>query len=346
MRPTSRFRYLHVLLPLALPFALPFTVSLAAALSQPSAARAQRSLAYDTLSSETPGAVSCGFCGGEKAAVIYYELPGGGGLRPSEFPLLVRELVVAVASAAPGAGGACVAGTTPREGLFDIAVYAGTTVPTAVNTLPADGVWPGEVEVTAAVEVPLALSISSSATVPMFDVNLLTLELDAAGLRVEAGYTYLRVVLGIQPDAAVTSSTCPAGQGPSGLPMRDDARIGPRRNLIYAGPSAGWLWNEEAGVAGDWAIRLDIRPMGAGADGGAPGDAGSSDDAGSVRDASVEMDASAVDAGIVSPPAESDDGCGCSLVGAARSRPRALVLAALCVTLALCRQRRRLRSLR
>jgi len=86
--------------------------------------------------------------------------------------------------------------------------------------------------------------------------------------------------------------------------------------------------------------------MGAGADDGAPGDAGSSDDAGSVRDASVEMDASAVDAGIVSPPAESDDGCGCSLVGAARSRPRALVLAALCVTLALCRQRRRLRSLR
>ena len=336
MRPNSRFLYRRVLLPLA--------VSLVVTLSLVSAASAQRSLAYDTLSSETPGAVSCGFCGGEKAAVIYYELPGGGGLRPSEFPLLVRELVVAVASAAPGAGGACVAGTTPRDGLFDVAIYAGTTVPTAVNTLPANGVWPGEVEVTAATEIPLALSISSSTTVPMFDVNLLTLELDAAGLRVEAGYTYLRVVLGIQPDASVTSSTCPAGQGPSGLPMRDDARIGPQRNLIYAGPSGGWLWNEEADVGGDWAIRLDIRPLGVGADGGVPDDAGSSDDAGRISDAGVEMDAGTVDAGTASPPTESDDGCGCSLVAAARSRPGALVLAALCVTLALCRSRRRLRS--
>lgn len=327
--------------------ALLLALLLSVTLALPGAASAQRSLAYDTLASETPGVVTCGFCGGEKASVIYYELPGGGGLRPSEFPLLVNELIVAVASGAASSATTCSIGTTPRDGNFDVAVYAGTTVPTAVATLPAEGAWPGEVEVSALADLPLSLSISSSATMPMYTVNLyaIPLDLDMMGLRVEATYTYLRVVLGIRPDAAVTSSICAAGQGPSGLPMRDDARIGDHRNLIYAGPPvSGWLWNEEAGINGDWAIRLDIRPLGGGADGGVPDvDAGTLDDAGAVDDAGAELDAgTAVDAGTVPPPPATDDGCGCTAAGAAHDEaPAGLVLAALCVTLARCRRRSR-----
>ena len=318
--------------------------SLLASLALPAAVSAQRSLAYDTLSAETPGAVSCGFCGGEKVSVIYYELPGGGGLRPSEFPLLVNELIVAVASGAPTAPTTCTAGTTPRDGLFDLAVYAGTTVPTAVRDLPAEGVWPGEIEVSSMLEVPLPESISSSATMPMYSVNLVSVPLDAAGLRVEAGYTYLRVVVGLRPDAAVMSAACAAGQGPSGLPMRDDARIDAHRNLVYAGPPiAGWLWNEEVGVAGDWAIRLDVRPLG-GADGGVPDDASVAADAGAGDDAGVVMEAGTLDEGAAPPPPDAGaySGCRCALVGAPRdAAPSGLVLSALCVTLALCRSRRR-----
>lgn len=333
---------------------LTLTVSLAlCSLALPRAASAQRSLAYDTLSSDTPGAVSCGFCGGEKASVIYYDLGGGAGLQPSEFPLLVRELIVAVASASPGGTAAapvCMIGTTPRDGLFDVAVYAGTTVPTAVAALPADGVWPGEMEVTSAIDLPLALSVSSSATMPMYSVNLLTIGLDAVGLRVDAPYTYLRVVLGIQPDAAVASSICAVGQGPSGLPMRDDAPIGDHRNLIYAGPpTSAWLWNEEAGIAGDWAIRLDVRPMGGGADGGVPVDAGPLADAGSVIEAGVEMDAGGgVDAGTGAPPPPAGEGCSCSAVGDGTKErrnsgfpPAGLWLSALFGSIAMGRLRRR-----
>jgi len=320
---------------------------LLASLSLPPCASAQRLLAYDTLSGSTPGAVTCGFCGGEKAAVIYYELPGGAGLRPSEFPLLVRELIVAVASGSAASATTCSVGTTPREGLFDLAVYAGMTVPAAIAALPAEGVWPGEIEVTSAIEVPLTLSISSSATMPMYTVNLISIPLDPVGLRVEAGYTYLRVVLGMRADAAVDSAICAAGQGPSGLPMRDDARIEAHRDLIYAGPpTSAWLWNEEAGIAGDWAIRLDVRPMGV-ADGGVPDDGGTVEDAGASADAGVDADAGAIDAGAIdaggAPPAPATDaGCGCAVLGDARDRaPIGLVLSALCVTLALCRSRRR-----
>jgi hypothetical protein len=313
-------------------------------LAVPCAASAQRSLAYDTLSGSTPGAVTCGFCGGEKAAVIYYELPVGAGLRPSEFPLLVRELVVAVASGWAASATTCSVGTTPRDGLFNLAVYAGVTVPTAVAALPAEGVWPGEIEVTSAIEVPLPLSISSSASTPNYTVNLLSIPLDPVGLRVEAGYTYLRVVLGLLADAAVDSPICGTGQGPSGLPMRDDAPIGAHRNLIYAGGSSpGWLWNEEVGIAGDWAIRLDVRPLG-GPDGGVPEDAGPVEDAGVTPDGGIDADGGPLDAGLAPPAPAADDGCGCVIVGGAHERaPVGAVLSALCVTLALCRPRRRRR---
>ena len=69
--------------------AFPILLALAATAVAPTQqAAAQRTVAHDVLTGETPTALTCGFCAGEKIGVVFRELPGDAhGLDPADFPI-------------------------------------------------------------------------------------------------------------------------------------------------------------------------------------------------------------------------------------------------------------------
>lgn len=337
---------------LALTIAASFCVLAIA--TAPSRATAQRVVAYDTLSTMTPAAASCGFCAGEKFGVAFYELPDGSGLLPSEFPLTLRAMRLAVARVAVTGPTSCTGSDLGGPEAFDLALYTGTTVPTDIAAMPATGPWPGETELMVVEGVPIETSVLSAGT-SSFEASFNEVSIvDDLGdpIVVSPPNTYLRAVVGITAGGSSTGCTGTV-EPPAGVPLRDDdGRIGPQRSFILSngGVGARWYWNEDARVAGDWALRLVVTPMGAGADGGVASDAAGAIDAGPGvgSDAGAVMDAagSGPDAG--PPEGVGEDGvCGCRATGAGRTDARPLALfAVLGLVAARVRARRRGKSCR
>lgn len=275
-----------------------------ALLSLPSIASAQRLLAHDTLSMETPSVVSCGFCGDEVIGVVFREL-GTGGLRPSDFPLALTDLQVALADASTD-GVACTPRTVGGSVMAAVEIWAGPTAPT---TLPGVEVtfgmpWaPEETLLWGSDAVPLTLSTPTVEGGTSFNLQFNAYELlDDAGevIVVPEGNTYLRVEVRL-PGGGGNNTVCvDPVEVPTGFPLRDnDGRIEMQRSHIY-GAGIGWLWNEAAGLNGDWAIRLNVNPM------PVPRDAGMRD--GGMRDAGMPDAPAALDAGSSVVPG---GGCGC-----------------------------------
>jgi len=281
-------------------------------------ARAQRVIAQDTLSTATPAAISCGFCAGERYGVVFRELAPGG-LQPADFPLTIRSLRVAVASArvtgsAPSFR--CEGLTAGGSALADLELWAGSEVPSALEGIGPDDPWtPGEELLWAAADVPLMKSTAGADGASELEAGFNELQpVDemAMPVRVGADARYIRAVVRIREGDAGSSASCAAARQnpPSIFPLRDnDGLIAGERSFIYAG-SAGWLWNEDVGIAGDWAIRLEIRSDGApssdagpGAMDGGPLSDGGTADGGVTRDAGVAADGSTIE--------PSETGCGC-----------------------------------
>jgi MYXO-CTERM domain-containing protein len=98
---------------------------------------------------------------------------------------------------------------------------------------------------------------------------------------------------------------------PAGFPLRDnDGRLEDERSFIYAGGGTGWLWNETAGLTGDWAIRIEVDPMPSTTDAGpcVDVDAGPRDAGGADTGA---PDVGSLDAGADAGAPAASSGCGC-----------------------------------
>ena len=312
----------------------PSLAALLLVLAPGASAEAQRTLAHDTLTEDTPTAVSCGFCVGEAFGVVFRELPGMGGLQPWQFPVRLSRVQVAM-GAATVSGTTCSGVAGGGSTTATIEIFAGDVTPTGdISDLPVSEPWPGETLAYAAESVPITLSAPETAGGAMFSVTLNTFDLaDEMGMPivVPAPATYLRVV--VWPDGGGTSSVCDGAgvEAPAGFPLRDaDGLIADERSLIYAG-GVGWLWNEAAGVTGDWGVRLSLFPLGMRDAGMAMPDAGSGVDAG-VMDAGAGLDAGA--------PPSSAGGCSCRVGADASSPQRAASILLVCALLALRRRTR------
>lgn len=249
-----------------------------------SPAEAQRRIQYDTLADTTPAAISCGFCAGEKFGMVFRPLDAGGGLRPTDFPLDVNSLEIAVArTAVTGdilSGFMCMGADGGGVVTVAVEVFAGETAPRgSIVTQPESGAWTGETMVYSD-SAELTLSTETTAGSMMYDVMFNTV--DIGGIRVEAPNTYLRVAVSI-PGGGTSSSCAALGLTPPGaVGIRDDdGRIEVNVGYIYAlnpfgglgGISQGWHWNEDpeiadeqsggAGINGEWAIRVNVTPLGA-----------------------------------------------------------------------------------
>jgi MYXO-CTERM domain-containing protein len=258
------------------PGSLVLPVALALATLIPAPAEAQVTLAQDTLSSESPAAALCGFCGGEGFGVVFRELPAPArGLLAEDFPLTLRSVEVALAAARLD-GSMCRTDPAGGTATVDLEVWAGMTPPGATigATAPAEP-WPGTGEelLFAAVDVPVELSIPDGTMTGGFMLQLNRFDVvDEMGapVRVPAGFTYLRVFVQLH-DSTLPGPGCDFSS--DGSPLRDDGRISDQRSYILAN-GMGFLWNETARVAGDWAIRLNIIPaIPPGIDAGPPPDA-------------------------------------------------------------------------
>lgn len=288
----------------------------------PTSASAQRTLGYDTISGESPVAVTCGFCAGERFGVIYRDLPAPSrGLEPEDFPIELEAIQLSLAAAnAIGSGSAftCRGSTTGGEASVGIAIFSGISAPTEILTLDAVEPWPGETLVWTNADVPVMRSVADEEGSASYEVDFNRFLLqDEAGLpfRVEAPNVYIRVVVTLNSDTALTSIACEglSLDTPSGFAVRDNnGVIEPERNMLFA-DGLGWYWNEAfigGTIGGDWAIRLEIRDLGAGpaTDSGAPpGDSGSD---GGPGDPDASSDAGgAGDAADAGPEASSGGGC-------------------------------------
>lgn len=293
------------------PGSLALPALLALASLAPSRAAAQVTLAQDTLSSESPAAALCGFCGGEGFGVVFRELPPPArGLLTEDFPLTLRSVEVALAAARLD-GTMCRTDPAGGTATVDLEVWAGMTPPGATigATAPAEP-WPGTGEelLFAAVDVPVELSIPDGTMTGGFMLQLNRFDVvDEMGapVRVPAGFTYLRVFVQLH-DSTLPGPGCDFSS--DGSPLRDDGRISDQRSYILAN-GMGFLWNETARVAGDWAIRLNIIPaIPPGIDAGPPPDAAFAPRDAGGGDASVDAGTSAgADAG----GGSSGGGCGC-----------------------------------
>ncbi|MEM9069149.1 MAG: hypothetical protein AAGE52_11615 [Myxococcota bacterium] len=233
-----------------------------------SPALAQRVIAHDTLSGETPSAVTCGFCAGERFGVIFRELPPPArGLNPSDFPVELRGVRVAVANATVS-GSTCTGASFGGTGLADLAIYAGTTLPTGpIATNPETDPWPGETLVWAGESLPLTRSFVETGTT--FSVSFNDLQVrdeEDEFVRVEAPNAYLRVVFTFLEEADRNPGCESMGLvSPTSFPMRDDdGVVVPERSFIFGSGGLGWQWNEAVRVNGDWAVRLELRALGDG----------------------------------------------------------------------------------
>ncbi len=303
----------------------------------PGAALAQQSVIHDTLSADTPTAVTCGFCATERFGVVFRELPSPRrGIDPEDFPIRLESVQIAIAAATVTGGTSCTPSETGGTITAPVEIYAGSEVPTgAITSLSADGPWSATEELVWAADAPLALSTATPGGGGRYELSfneLVVRDETDAPIVIESG-TYIRVVVTLP--AADPAVACTGGlDRPAGFPFRDsDGRIAPERSYIYAA-GVGWLWNEQASIDGDWGIRLTLfraPPR----DGGAPElDAGSGADAATEVDAAAPSDAgSGADAG--APPAEG--GCGCR---AAARDDRGWMLGAAAVLLLVRRRRR------
>ncbi len=322
-------------------WALVLPLAVVALVSLPSRLEAQVTLAQDTLSSDSPAAALCGFCGGEGYGVVFRDLPAPArGLLAEDFPLTLRSVSIALAAARLD-GSSCM--TAPEGGTVtvDVEIWAGVTPPGASIGADAPAVpWPGTGEelIFAAPDVPIDLSIPDGTMTGGFMLQLNRFEVtDEMGvpLRVPADFTYLRVFVQLHP------STLP-GPGrdfsSDGSPLRDDGRISDQRSYILANGS-GFIWNEAARVAGDWAIRLEIIPaIPPGRDGGpAPDAAFEPRDAGAGG--ALDARTSTSDAGA---PASGGGGCSCRAGAGTGRQTLASALGLLLAGLAVSRRRRAL----
>jgi len=241
-------------------------------------AAAQRTVQYDTVSEMTPAAVSCGFCAGEKFGVVFRPLAGGRGLRADEFPLVLNSIQIAVAKAEVvfgGPSGIMCRGSSDGASInMMLEAYAGATPPTGdIRTLPPTGAWPGETSIFAQ-SAELMPSVETTPGSAMYNVMFNTVNVDM-GVRVAPPNTYIRVVVTIP--AGGSSISCELGgfSPPGAVGIRDDdGRIENEVNFIYSigGVGEGWLWNEDPSIRddmsgastinGDWAVRLNVNPMG------------------------------------------------------------------------------------
>jgi MYXO-CTERM domain-containing protein len=295
-------------------FTLSFSASLVALLvALPVPVSAQRTIAYDTLSGESPVTVTCGFCADEKFGVIFRDLPAPAvGLNADDFPIQLEALQLALASADNiGSGGSftCSGSTATGMASVGIAIYAGEILPSDITALAADDVWPGETLVWSAPDVPIERSVADETGSASYEVNFNQLLLeDDLGLpfRVEAPNVYVRIVVTLHADTALSSASCDSLslETPSGFAIRDnDGVIANERNFIYA-DGIGWIWNEEVpggGIGGDWAMRLEIV-----AEGTSMEDAGTMPDAGPADTGAPPADTGAADSGMMM---EEDGGC-------------------------------------
>lgn len=306
----------------------------------PSSASAQLTLAYDTLARDTPTALTCGFCETEGFGVVFSTAGATGGLRPGHFPVTLQSVQIALADATEIAGGC-----TPEMdgGVVNavVEIWAGTS--SSDPSHPTGGeltepwaadetlVWANDV-------VPITLSTAVSAGATMFDLQLNSFTIqDELGMPivVDAPNVYLRVVVHLP--GGDTSPTCDplALEAPAGYPLRDnDGILEEHRSYIFAaGATGGWLWNEEAGINGDWGIRLIVNPMGSGGTDGGPRDAGTAP----VDAPATPLDAPAtVDAPTTTVPG-GGGGCGC---GVASTSPRGSALVFLALATWAVRRRR------
>jgi MYXO-CTERM domain-containing protein len=299
------------------------------ALLAPSPALAQITIAHDTLSPSTPVAVTCGFCAEEAFGVVFRELPIGRGVNPGDFPLELRGIEVAMASArTTGSPGAYVCQGTLMDGTIhaEVWIYAGVTMPTGpIGSIPVRDPWStGETLVWASDDVPIEPSRPDVEGSAMFMLGLNTFDLTnefGETIVVDAPNTYLRVVVVIPEGGGSTLCTGASMMPPAGVPMRDDdGRIAPERSFIYAA-GTGFLWNEMAGVNGDWAIRVSIVPSTAmSPDGGrrdaGPRDAGRRDAGPAMADTGATSD---LDAGPDAGPPAPGGGCSCRTAPRSRS---------------------------
>ncbi len=307
------------------------------ALLLPTTASAQRLLAHDTLSRDTPSVVSCGFCAGEVIGVVFRELPGTAGIRASDFPMGLTSVQIALASASTD-GASC--NSLMDGGIVEAAVeiWAGVTPPDA---LPAETVtfgmpWSDEETLLWASDVvPLTLSTATVDGDSRFDLQFnayMPRDEEEMPIVVPFGNGYLRVAVQLPGGGEHNSICADPVEVPTGFPLRDnDGVISPMRSHIY-GNGIGWRWNETVGLGGDWAIRVEVAPM------PMPRDAGTRDGGGSAGDAGASgADAGSdpsMDAG-TSPP--EDGGCSCRLGG--RASAPLLPIAILGVLIAARRRR-------
>lgn len=290
-------------------------VALAAAL--PATAYAERTIANDTVTPETPASVSCGFCVGERFGSIFVP-------ERTDFPFDLVDVRIAVA-AARLTGSTCAASMDPgepRASRIEIWV-ADAGEPTAEPSPTERLVWTFD-------EAPVVASASETGTADI-TVTLTALPIEATE-RIESA-AYVRVLFDVPAPSVPMPGRCAAasaGEDPDAFPISDRDGITAERNVVFATSGApGWHWSEDLGIAGDWAVRLTIQTRTLPRDAGPSDDAGR--DAGERADASVDAaaldagssdaamrdaalpDATMADAGrtpVLAPDAE-DDGCDC-----------------------------------
>jgi hypothetical protein len=213
-----------------------------------------------------------------------------------------------------------------------VEIWAGTTIPDVddIHAMPVAGMpWPGEDLVFSLDDVPVTMSTPTTDGAANFNLMLNTLNLSDGTTPapvVDATHAYLRAVV-VLGDMGMSSTCTPATNAPTGFPLRDDdGVVANHRAFIYAN-GVGWLWNEGAGVRGDWGIRLIIEPL-PHADAGTS-DAGTTSDAGSTSDASTMGDAGH-DAGLVAAGGSSTCSCRASTP---TSMPGSIALALIAMAL-------------
>ena len=237
-----------------------------------SSAWGQTLIQYDTVAADADAFVTCGFCATEKYGTIFYELPNGGGLPAALFPLQLQTVQIGLAGTNTTgdifSGYVCSPDSTGGQIPVNIEIYAGTTVPQTITSLPGTGAWPGEFEVLGVTAAPLTRSVETSPGSGQFSLQINSFPVN---LTVPSPAPYLRVVVNVPSGLSSAACTDLALQSPAISPFRDDnGVVGPRRNFIYQlgllGGANQWTWNEDVadplnmtmGINGDWLIRLEV----------------------------------------------------------------------------------------
>ncbi len=314
----------------------------------PSVASAQQVLSHDTIAGDTNVAITCGFCANEKIGVIFRELSTPrNGLEPSDFPIEVEGVQVALANAQISMLGACVGAVDAATIDVSIEIWAGIepVEGDGLDEMPVEGPWGGPDNEMLLVQsvTPVTLSTADAPGSMRYEAQfneLALIEEDGRALRVEAPYKYLRVVVTLMGGRG-ESPPCEAGgfEAPGGFPIRDDdGVIQANRSFFYAS-GVGWIWNDDERpmfhINGDWAIRIEYNSAGSG-----------TRDGGSTPDASIRRDATIFDSGDGGPDGGSgddDDDCSCAVPGAKPPTESDRGWALLAFAAGLCAVRRRRR---